>query len=494
MGLFRGLNLLQSVEAGTTLGTGTGSLQEILENSAAQTAEFGALLSTRHMARRMAGNAITMTAITSSIDAINVVFQQTTVYNFRPVQEIASNQTAMGLVANNKEAMGAVVDNAVAWNYFISSDYYEDNLVAAISSLLDLTSSDYANVTELVSDGSAMFAIKSSIQGMKALVASTPAMAIVVNLQPTMEAIAGNSDAMTIVASNDAAMKLIANSTVALGEITDLARQIVIGIPSAVIILGNHNDTGGAWDHILGTSTTLHLTIYPLLLLFGGIDGDAIGSVDAIFADVGASLAIANSKPAMMAIIYEAENKDGAFSGDSAFSKILTSANLGTVLGSVVAIEELVQSTVAMGLLMQDNTAFPILLTSAAAKAAIFASTDLKAAMMAEGSNSLATILGLGATYVGPTNNKVYGTYQTYGLAGNWIILTGRLGSIVATLTNVKISNGDGSDEVIHGVPGVALTSVYPTINGAFTDPQISVNAISALAAGTFTSTVVDFN
>jgi hypothetical protein len=88
----------------------------------------------------------------------------------------------------------------------------------------------------------------------------------------------------------------------------------------------------------------------------------------------------------------------------------------------------------------------------------------------------------------------VYANFQTLNLPGNWVILTGRLGSIVATFTNVGLRNGDGTGTVVHGVPGVALTSVYPAINAAFTDAEVTVNAISALAAGTFTSTVVDFN
>ena len=476
MGLFRALNLLQAVEGQVVLGP---ALQTTLTSSLARSAEFGAMLSTRHMARRMATNPVTMAAITSSDEAIRVVFEQTSVHNYSAMEEIAKNQAAMAATAINAASLGAVVDNNVAWGYFSVSEYYEENIINTLSTIIGVDPSLYATLTALLTNTSVFLAISLSTRAMKALVASPPAMAIVTQSGPAMSDIAGNTAAMTIVASSAMSMRLIARSQTALDEVTDEARTLVIGVPSALNIIANYRP---AWEFILSSSTTLASNIYSILLVFGGLDSEVFGSVADIFADTTASFAIANSTPAMMCILAE----------PTALATMIASDNLGTVLGSLVAITEITGSVSVMNTLIGDPIAFPILLTSSAAKATIFGSSTLVTTMMTAGSASLASVQALAqsATIV---NDAAIGTFKTSGITGNIIILTGVMGSIVAT-TLANTFRGDDQSDFTIGLPGTSLSSGPLPINLPFTNMSWDIASIAATAAGNVTITYADFN
>jgi hypothetical protein len=477
MGLFRALNLLQAVENTDTDGT---ALESILTTSDGQSAEFAAMLSTRHMARRMAGNAHTMTAINASAEAIKIVFEQTSEYNFRPVEAITASEAAMGITTTTIAALNKVMNNATAFSYFIASSYYNTNILNTLATLINEDPANFSDQDDLILDNTPFSSVVTNVNAMNALVESTTAMDTVVANSAPITYIAADTIAMTIAASSYMSMNKIALSSTARVAIKANSRGIIINVPSAIVILGS-NDV--AWDDYL-TGYDLSTDILKIMIALGGLDSDSFPTVASIFADAAASVAIASNKSAMIAVL-----KDSV-----AYTAMSNSPNLAAILGVDVALGLITPNPDVMGLLIGNPTAFAILLTNTAAKAAIFASTTLKGIMMAAGSTSLDTILGMGATYVGPVNNKVYGTFQTYGLAGNWIILTGAMGSIVGTTISVQLKNGDGTGVETYAVPGVSIASVYPAINAALTDPLITVNAISALAAGTFTSTVVDFN
>jgi hypothetical protein len=476
MGLFRALNLLQAVEGQVVLGA---ELETTLTNSPAQSAEFGAMLSTRHMARRMATNPITMTAITASDEAIRVVFEQTSVYNFAAIEKIAEHQAAMTATSTNVAALGAVVDNAVAWSYFSVSEYYEENIVNTLATIIGLDPAGFNNLADMISDSSTMLAISLSTRAMKALVASAPAMGLVTQSGPAMSDVAGNTVAMTIVANSDMSMRLIARSQTALDEVTDEARTLVIGVPSALKIIANYRP---AWEFILSSSTTLASNIYSVLIVLGELDSEIFGSVADIFADTSASFAIANSTPSMMAILAE----------PTALATMIASDNLDTVLGSLVAITEITGSVSVMNTLIGDPIAFPIMLTSSAAKASIFGSSTLVTTMMTAGSASLASVQALAqsATIV---NDAAIGTFKTSGITGNIIILTGVMGSIVAT-TLANTFRGDGQSDFTIGLPGTSLSSGPLPINLPFTNMSWDIASIAATAAGNVTITYADFN
>jgi hypothetical protein len=476
MGMFRGLNLLQAVEAQTTLGA---ALESTLSGSPAQEAEFGALLSTRHMARRMAGNAITMAAITLSDVAIKLVFENTTEYNFRPIEEIAKNQAAMIRTSTIANSLNAVVDNDTAWSYFSTSAYYASNVVNTLTTIIGLDPNDFASVSALLSDSSAMLDISLSARAMKALVASTPAMTYVTTHSAPMAFIAADSNAMEIVANSDSSVHLIAQSQIALDEVTEEARNIVIAVPSALFIISSYES---AWDYILSTSGILATTIYPLLLAFGGLSSTTFTSVDDIFADTTASFAIANSKPAMMALLYE----------PTALGKLLNSDNLNTFIGSLVAMTEMATSESTMTTLITSPSKFSILLTSTTAKAAIIHSSTLFNTMMTSGSNSLATVQGLAeAATLG--NDGTIGAFTSLGVSGNMILLTGVMNSAVATYTD-NYFKGDDQSVVTVALPGTSASTGPVTMNMALTNGLWDINATVTTAAAQLKIQYVDFN
>jgi hypothetical protein len=483
MGLFRAVNLLQSVEGGYTTGS---QLESILSSSPAREAEFGTLLSTRHNSRRMAGNSLTMNAVSESAIAIKVVFEKTTSFNYRPIEAIAKHQVAMISTSTHLESLEKVIDNDVAWSLYNSSSYYETNQINVLCTLIGLDPINYATIASLIQDSSAMGDISTNVRAMKALVVSSTAMSVVVITSAAMNDIASDINAMNIVANNDDAVKLIANSQTALNAITPEARTIVLGIPSALAILANNS---GAWEFILSTSTTLDTTIYPLLISLASLDSDTYPTVHDIFADTTASFAVANSKPAMMAIVSEADSVK--YTGQSVMDKIILSDNLSTVLGSLVAITELIPDEGIMGSLITNTQAFPILLTSSDAKAAIFTSPTLFGVMMGD-SASLASIQSTSqsATVV---NDALQGVYKTVGVPGNIIILTAVMGSIVAT-TLVNRFQGDTQAISEFDIPGTSLSSGPIDVNLPFTNATWDILSIAATAAGNVTITYVDFN
>ena len=476
MGLFRGLNLLQSVEARTTLGE---ELESILSSSLGRKAEFGAMLSTRHMARRMAGNTVTMTAINASDTAIDIVFQQTSRYNYSAIEEVALNPDAMRSSSKVIQTLNTVVDNEYAWEFYSNSPFYEDNIINTISTLIGRDAASYDNIGELVSDPSAMYDISINARAMQAIVMSKPAMQSVTSNAAAMRDITNNINAMTITANSDLSMRLIAKSQIALDEVTDQARSIVVGVPSAIFILGANEN---AWDYILSTSTLLATNIYSLLIAFGGLDSSIYEDVNSIFADNAASAAIANSKPAMMAILYE----------PAALAQMVSSDNLSNILGSVIAIREITENIPIMDSLIRDRVAFPILLDSSVARAAIFASPTLVETMMTAGSDSLSTVKKLARTATVVNDAKI-GTFKTIGIDGNIIILTGVMGSIVAT-TLENTFKGDNQEPFVIGLPGTSLSSGPLNINLPFTNAMWDIASIAATAAGNVTITYVDFN
>ena len=485
MGLFRALNLLQAVEGQTVLGA---ELETILSSSLPQKAEFGAMLSTRHMSRRMAVNSITMTAINASSNAIQIVFEQTTELNAEPIKEIAKSLAAMTIASTTLASINAITGNAAGFKYFKESAHYETNILNTLATLIGHDPANYASLSVFILDPTPFGLIVINTKAMNALVASPSAMAIVTANSAPMQDIATDTNAMTITANSDISMHLIAQSPTALAEVTNDARIIVVSIPSALIILGSYHS---AWQGILDSSTILDDNIYYLLINLNGLSSSNFADVDAIFADNAASSIVAQSHPSIQAIVAEA-NKTKYPGTTGAMDKLISSANLATILGSASAVEHIAEDEAIMTLLIQNSSAFSILLTSSAAKSAIFASTSLMSIMLASGSDSLTAVSALAVSKV-VANDTVIGTFQSLGVSGKMILLTGVLGSIVATATNCSF-DGDNEPVFTIGLTGTSLSSGPKAINKPYTNALWDIAAIAATAAATITFTYVDFN
>jgi hypothetical protein len=482
MGALSSLNALQAVEADN----GT-DLQAWLSASASNRADFGALVNLRHIARRMAVNSITMTAINASSNAIQIVFEQTTELNAEPIKEIAKSLSAMTIASTTLASINAITGNAAGFKHFKESAHYEANILNTLATLIGHDPANYASLSAFILDPTPFGLIVINTKAMNALVASPSAMAIVTANSAPMQDIATDNSAMTITANSDMSMHLIAQSPTALAEVTNDARIIVVSIPSALIILGSYHD---AWQGILDSSTILDDNIYYLLINLNGLSSSNFGDVDAIFADNAASSIVAQSHPSIQAIVAEA-NKTKYPGTTGAMDKLISSGNLATVLGSASAVEHIAEDEAIMTLLIQNSSAFSILLTSSAAKSAIFASTSLMSIMLAPGSDSLAAVSALAVSKT-VSNDTVIGTYQSLGVPEKVIILTGVLGSIVATETNCSFG-GDNEPVFTIGLTGTSLSSGPKAINKPYTNAVLDVNAIAATAAAALTFTFVDF-
>jgi hypothetical protein len=483
MSIFKAINLLQSVEADN----GT-DLQSVLASSASKRGEFSALLNTRHVARRIAANPITMTAINASPLALQIVFEQTMPLNYSPVEEVSKVDSAMLITSTSLASLNAITGNVTSFKYFSESDYYETYILNTLATLIGHDPASYASLSVFILDPTPFGLIVLSTKAMTALVASTSAMAIVTANQAPMQDIATDTNAMTTTANSDMSMHLISQSAVALAEVTDDARAIVVSIPSALIILSSYHT---AWQNILDGSTTLNINIYPLLLNLNGLASSDFADVDAIFADATASVTVANSHPSIQAIVAEA-NKTKYPGNTGAMDKIIASDNLGTFLGSASAVSHIALDETIMNTLIGNESAFPILLGSSAAKSAIFSNETLVANMLTAGSTSLAAVSSLAVSKT-MQNEVIIGSYVSMGIPGNIIILTGVLGSIVATATTGTIK-GDAGIVDTFSFTGTSATSGAIPVNKAYTNAQWDLNAIAATAAAALTITYVDFN
>jgi hypothetical protein len=479
MGVMRALNLLQGLEGQSVSSAELESKLTTGDGFLALSAEFGAMLRTRHMSRRVAGNTITMAAITGSLEAIKIVYENTSVYNYRPIEQIVKDQSAVSTTSVVLGALNAISDNSIAWSYFSNSAYYEQNIINVLTTLTGRNPASYATLSALILDSAAMYDISISARAMRALVASVPAMTIVTANTGPMVDIMANDAAALIVANSDSSMRLVAGSQTALDEVTDNARVIITGVPSALTILANNED---AWDHLMSTSTSLPSNIYTLLINFGNLDVDTFATVQDIFTDTVASLAIANSKPAMMSILYE----------PIALGKMIASDNIESFIGSLVAITEIATSESTMTTLINNITTFPMLLSSATAKAAIIASTNLFDTMMTTGSDSLATVEDL-AVSVTVTNNASIGTFKSVGVTGDIIVLTGVMGG-AATTTLENTFKGTTQAEVEFNLTGTSASTGPTDIMLPFTNAKWDVNSVAVTPAANVILSYVDFN
>jgi hypothetical protein len=478
MSELRPLRLLNSVENGTVLGA---ELNTYLTD-AGRLAEFTVLFAQRGQAKRIANGQTTMTAIVSSLIATNAAFLQATPTNDTLVSAVTDSALAMSTVADVPSVLEIVSDNPTSWSYFIASTYYQSHIKKIIANLSGVDSSLYGTTDLLILDPVSMGDISVSERGMRALVNSVPSVAIMAGSSVAMALVADNSVAITLVAQQSSIMPTIANNVEAMNEI--VSRSIATGLMASNVgaiqaIAANST----AWANYLGGSF-FSINLKTVVANLAGLTPGDYVDVAAIFSSETASLAVANSSAAMSAILSDSDSIDA----------MIASSNLDTVLGSSIAMTAITGSESTMNTLIADTTAFPFLLASTAAKASIFASSTLVTTMLANGSASLATVQGLAASAT-ITNDAAIGTFKTAGIAGNIIILTGVMGSIVATtLVNTFRSGDDAGTEVDFNIPGTSLSSGAIPILLPFTNLKWDIASIAATAAGNVTITYVDFN
>tara|TARA_R110000796_G_scaffold104011_2_gene213525 strand:- start:3732 stop:5168 length:1437 start_codon:yes stop_codon:yes gene_type:complete len=478
MSELRPLRLLNAIENGTVLGA---EFNTFLTDPG-RLAEFTVLFAQRGQAKRIANGQTTMTAMVNSIIAINAAFVQATKTNDTIVEEIVKSALAMSTIANFPDVLEKASDNLISWGYVTGSIYYENHIKNIIAHLSGVDPSLYGTTSLLILDPVSMGDISVSERGMRALVNSIPSSTIMAGSSVAMALVAANVVAINLVAQQTSIMPIIANSVFAMNEIVSRSTATSLMASNLGAIQAIASNPTAFLNYTSGSFYALNLK--TVVANLAGLTPANYLDLGEILTDPTDALAVANSKSAIQAIL----------ANPAAINTMLSSTNLDVILGSSIAMTEITGNESTMNTLISNTTAFPILLTSSAAKAAIFASPTLVSTMLT-GVDSSATVGAL-AQSATVTNNASFATYKSVGIAGNIIILTGVMGSIVATTLQNQFQSGDdaGTRSPIFNIPGTSLASGPIDINLPFTNAKWTVNSIAATAAANINITYVDFN
>lgn len=376
MSTLRSLRLLGAVEGGTVNGT---QLQTYLTD-VGRASEFSALLSTRGQSRRMAGSSLTMTAITASPVAIDIIFKTATAVTSAACSAVVASNVAMSSVANSSSSLNTLAANPISWGLFNSSIYYEANIKSIVALYGGFIPANYLTIDALITNPATMGDISSAPYAMAAIVASAPTTTIMAGNSVAMATVAANPVAIDIVAKQTSIMSIIANSTLAMTEIVSRAAAAnrIAAYPGAISAVSK---VATAWSSYLAGpyfATNLPLALANLI----GVDPTSYATLSSIIADATALGLVAKNTQAVQALA----------SNSAAMSTLATSPNIGIILASGVAMAVIGPNTTAMGSFLGSSGAWAGLFASSIAKGYIVTSTALVDIVAAN--SALITYLG----------------------------------------------------------------------------------------------------
>lgn len=376
MSNLRSIRLLNAVENGTVNGN---QLQTYLTDTS-RLSEFSALLSTRGQTRRMAGSATTMSAITNSQLAIDIVFKSVTNETSFACKAVVASPIAMSSVAINLPSLNSVNGNAVAWSLFRKSSYYETNLRNIIASYANLSTVTYTTVNALIENPTAMADIAASVYGMRAVVASSNATTILSASSTSMALVASNAAAIDVVAKETSIMNIIANSSAAMTEIISrpAAAYTMAANQGAILAISKVASAWGAYKAGSSFATNLPLIVANLI----SVEPNDFPTLNSIIADATALGKVALNKQAIEALA----------SSSAALTNLANSSNLSIMLSSTLAMSVLGPNTSAMSSFLGVSSAWNLLFSSSVSKGYMVTSTALVDVIAANA--SLMTYLG----------------------------------------------------------------------------------------------------
>lgn len=423
MSTLRSLRLLGAVESGSV----TGAQLETYLADVGRRSELSVLLSNRGQSRRMAGSPLTMSAITASPQAINVVFQAATKETSAACTAVVKSSMAMSSVSNSADALNVVSANSVAWNLFSTSEYYETNIRTTIANLAGLNPATYATVASLISTPISMADIASTPNAMSAVVASAPTTTLMAANSSGMALVANDTAAITIVAKQTSIMGIIANSPTAMTEIVSRAGATGIMANNAGAIIAISNSASGWAAYSLSPHFANNLPAIITNLV--GLSPASYPTLSSIIADPTALTKVAANKSAVIALA----------SNSAAMSTLATSPNIGIVLSSSVAMGVIGPNNSAMGSFLNSSGAWAGLFASSVAKGYIVTSTALVDSIA--GNSALLTYLGtISATATASgIPDGVVGAYQPFtGIPAKVLTLSAKEVGIAATFSPYK--------------------------------------------------------
>jgi hypothetical protein len=476
MPTLRAIRLLQSVEAGNTLGA---ELETFLQDDG-RLGEIKFLLSMRGQTRRIATNPVTIAAFLLSPKAIDAVFTLATPSNNTASTAMVASPVAMAALSVDSSALDSIFGNVTSRNLFTASENYSENVLSVTTLLGGLSRTTYSTKTLLFASPPAMTAVFSDLAAARSVVVDQDMLTRAAASSIAVETIATSPEILGVFAPSSMAMTTFAANNSAMQEfiVNDDPMEIFSQSPVAMAAISSN---AAAWT-TFQSSVFFDTHLKNIICNIAGLNSSSFATVAAIIANATALAAVASNTQAVQALL----------GNSAALTALVSSPNLSGFLGSSVAMTEVTSDEALMNSLITDATAFPILLANAAAKTAIFTTPALVTTMMTAGSDSLAT---LQAAAVSKTlvNNVVIGSYQSMGVSGNIIILTAVMGSIVAT-TLPNYFKGDTQAIAEFALPGTSLASGPVAINLPFTNAQWDIASIAATAAGNVTFTYVDFN
>lgn len=361
MPTLRALRLLNAVEAGTVVGT---QLQTYL-NDTGRAAEFSSLLSSRGQSRRMAGSALTMTAIAASLNAANIVFKAATATTSAACQGVVASPIAMVAVSASIPSLNILAANPVSWGLFSTSSYYETNIKTIIANYAGVAPANYTTIDALIADSVSMAAIAAAPYAMSAVVASANTTTLMAASSAAMALVASNAVAIDTVAKQTAIMGIIANSTLAMTEINSrgTATAKMAAQPGAITAISNSATAWASYQAGPFFATNLPIVLANLI----GVSTITYPSLSSIIADAAALTKVAANKAAVQAMA----------SNTAAMDALAVSANIGIILGSSIAMGVIGPNTAAMTSFLNASGAWAGLFASSVAKGYIVASTAL---------------------------------------------------------------------------------------------------------------------
>jgi hypothetical protein len=539
MPMLRAVRLLQSVEAGITLGP---ALETLLADPG-RVSDLSNLLGMREQVRRMANSDVTMTAIIASPIAIDTTFSLTNPDSKVAVEYMALSPTAMTSISGSLPTLNIIVANATAWDTYTASAYYASHVLEVMHLFAGIDEGPPLEHTTLIAfldDGVAQAALVANPNTLRAAIKDPTTLAAISVHTNMLGDLMVDTPSLNIMVVDDPTMYVMVRSATALTAIgaVPAAKALIAATPSAIKI----SMAGPLWMAAITGSSTIEGNLRNVLV--NGLDlSTDLGTTDAAIDDATSAPIIAASTPAMQAINEVASATTSllasplltTYLGNQATIDVLATnattmitlttiaaarpqilanpvsmaviaANitmignligdpdsLALLLANATAVATIAADEATMNTLIADATAFPSLLANATAKAAIFASPTLVATMATAGSASLGILQAGAVTHVGPSNNAIIGTFQDSGIPGDIITLTIVLNSIVATTTPVTLAGTNGTNSGALAVPGTSLSSGPIDHIGAYTDMTHDVGAIGATAATQPTFTYYQF-
>lgn len=426
MSTLRSLRLLGAVEAGTV----TGTQLQIYLNDVGRASEFSALLSNRGQSRRMAGSPLTMSAITSSPTAVDIIFKAATVATSAACTAVVTSPIAMSSVSNSALSLLSLSSNPVSWSIFNTSIYYEANVRSVLALLGGIDPAAYPTVDLLISSSISMGDIAATPYAMSALVASAPTTTIMANNAAAMAMVASNPISIDIVAKQTSVMSIIANSSAAITEIISrsTATTKMAYYPGAITAISN---VPAAWASFLsGPYFAANISLIVANLV--GISTSKFPTLSSIIADSTALGLVSNNTQAVQALA----------SNSAAMSTLAISPNIGIVLGSKISMSVIGPNTSAMASFLNAPGAWSGLFASSVAKGYIVISTAL--VDIIAGNSALVSYLGSIAKITQPATipDGLVGTYQTFdgGQPSKVLVLSVKEVGIAATFSDYKLA------------------------------------------------------